>query len=135
MSIRNYVYFSIKKNLGRFSLVITTSVDALLLGFSVVLESRGRHHPGGCEEEEDEKEKEKREVKGGWGCKDEEDDDEEDDGERHLLMLCTSRIPASNDDCILSLILSLQAEEAGLMRKPTINQSLSGDFGMVISSH
>ena len=68
MSIRNYVYFSIKKNLGRFSLVITTSVGALLLGFSVVLESRGRHHPGGCEEEEeeeDEKEKEKREVKGG----------------------------------------------------------------------
>ena len=65
MSIQNYAYFSIKKNLGRFSLVITTSVDALLLGFSVVLESRGRHHPGGYEEEEDEKEKEKREVKGG----------------------------------------------------------------------
>ena len=64
MPIQNYSYFSIKKNLGHFSLVITTSDDALLLGFSSVVvglqSSRGCRHRG---REEDEKKKKREKLR------------------------------------------------------------------------
>ena len=128
MSILNYIYFSIKKNLGRFSLVIPTSVMML---FCLASPSSSKAEAVIIQEAAKKKKmrrKKKREKK-------KEVEAAKTRRTRTESGLCTSRIPVSNDDCILSLILSLQAEEAGLMRKPTINQSLSGDFGMVISSH